>query len=92
MQHRSFFRNRYPIYTWRSCLNSFVRDSRVNALENHDLKRQIERQKKHSIDYTAQEMLMKRENEWKDFEIVNILVIEYDWCRQKLSYRHEFIQ
>ena len=46
MQHRSFFRNRYPIYTWRSCLNSFVRDSRVNASENHDLKRQIERQKK----------------------------------------------
>ena len=82
MQHHSFFRNRYPIYTWRSCLNSFVRDSRVNASENHDLKRQIERQKKkHSIDYTAQEMLMKRENEWKDCEIVNILVIEYDWCR-----------
>ena len=37
-------------------------------------------------------MLMKRENEWKDFEIVNILVIEYDWYRQKLSYCHEFIQ
>ena len=46
MQHHSFFRNRYPIYTWRSCLNSFVRDSRVNASENHDLKRQIGRQKK----------------------------------------------
>ena len=48
MQHHSFFRNRYPIYTWRSCLNSFVRDSRVNASENHDLKRQIERQKKNT--------------------------------------------
>lgn len=35
---------------------------------------------------------MKRENEWKDFEIVNILVIERYWYRQKLSYCHEFIQ
>lgn len=52
----------------------------------------LEGKKKNSIDYTAQEMLMKRENEWKDFEIVNILVIENDWCRQKLSYCHEFIQ
>lgn len=50
------------------------------------------KKKKHSIDYTAQEMLMKRENEWKDFEIVNILVIEHYWYRQKLSYCHEFIQ
>ena len=45
MQHHSFFRNRYPIYTWRSCLNSFVRDSRVNASENHDLKRQTAKKK-----------------------------------------------
>ena len=46
MQHHGFFRNRYPVYTWRSCLNSFVRDSRVSASENHDQKRQIGRQKK----------------------------------------------
>ena len=48
MQHHSFFRNRYPIYTWRSCLNSFVRDSRVSASENRDQKRQIGRQKKNT--------------------------------------------
>ena len=49
MQHHGFFRNRYPIYTWRSCLNSFVRDSRVSASENHDQKRQIGRQKKKTL-------------------------------------------